>query len=137
MSLSLSGKAAPRKEQPKPPAEDAPVEISSFSAADAAKEAEKDDSPAKDLAAEDTASPGAPVKSEPTAAPKMSMSLGGGKPKHVNPLMKNNPLSKKSEKTVAEPEKKMSNAERIMREEMERKRKADERNGPGGKRQRV
>jgi DNA/RNA-binding protein KIN17 len=36
-----------------------------------------------------------------------------------------------------EPEKKMSNAERIMREEMERKRKAEERGRPDFKKQRI
>lgn len=135
VSLSLSGKAGQKKEQPKEQ-EDAPVEISTFSNADAAERPE--------LAKPDAASTGeaaveppAAAKPTPAAAPKMSMSLGGNKPKPVNPLMKKNPLSKKSEKVVAEPEKKMSNAERIMREEMERKRKADERYGSGGKRQRL
>lgn len=137
LSLSLSGKTAPKKEPPQEQREDAPVEISSFSTADAAKSPEAMESADKDNAAtEEAAGDAAPIKDEPAAPPKMSMSLGGNKPKHVNPLMKN-PLSKKSGKSLAEPEKKMSNAERIMREEMERKRKADERQGPGGKRQRL
>ena len=53
-------------------------------------------------------------------------------------MAKKNPLSKKKDGDASEPEKKMSNAERIMREEMEAKRKAQEpRGGGGGKRMRL
>lgn len=132
VSLSLSGKAPQKKEQPKEQAEDAPVEISTFSRTDAAKsEPAKDGEEVKKDGADAAAA--APVANEGApAAPKMSMSLGGAKSKHINPLMKKNPLSKKADKVFAEPEKRMSNAERIMREEMERKRKAEERFGQGG-----
>ena len=140
VSLSLSGKAPQKKDRPAK-TENESVEISTFSAADAATHAEaalpkRDNEDEEEVEAMENAPSTTQIK---TAAapppPKMSMSLGA-KPKHVNPLMKKNPLSKKSEKVTAEPQKKMSNAERIMKEEMERKRKADERAGPGSKRQR-
>ena len=139
VSLNLSGKAAQKTEQPKQQTEDAPVEISTFSSAGTALKPESavETAAKTDADVEEKDASTAPTDPKPAAAPKMSMSLSGNKPKHVNPLMKKNPLSKKSEKVVAEPEKKMSNAERIMREEMERKRKADERYGSGGKRQRL
>ncbi|KAF2716633.1 hypothetical protein K431DRAFT_278505 [Polychaeton citri CBS 116435] len=70
--------------------------------------------------------------------PKMSLS-GLSKAKPANPLMarSKNPLAAKKSAFAPEPEKKMSNAERIMKEEMERKRAMDERRGQGPKRQRV
>ncbi|KAK0987704.1 hypothetical protein LTR91_009826 [Friedmanniomyces endolithicus] len=115
VSLNLSGKAAHKQEAPPlEEAPDAPVAIETFSALEEAK------APAKD-----------------TPPPKMSISLAGNKPKHSNPLMKKNPLAKKKETPVSALEKKMSNAERIMREELERKRLAEERGHGGGKRQRV
>jgi DNA/RNA-binding protein KIN17 len=115
------------------------VEITTFSAADEPAVAPPDN-PLDDVdvqnAEEDEASP-APVQ----AKPKVSMSLGGSKPKYVNPLMakkSTNPLSNKKEKLApVESEKKMSNAERIMREELERKRKAEERGGPTWKKART
>ncbi|KAF2206344.1 hypothetical protein CERZMDRAFT_53283 [Cercospora zeae-maydis SCOH1-5] len=65
--------------------------------------------------------------------PKMSTSsLAAAKKKNANPLAKKNPFAKKAEVVRAEPEKKMSNAERIMKEELERKRAAEERGGGGG-----
>ena len=140
VSLSLSGKAGPKKEQPKGQAADAPVEISTFSATDTTDKAGSENAdeplPKEEEGAHEDSAAATEAKPAPAAAPKMSMSLSGNKAKHANPLMKKNPLSKKSDKVVAQPEKKMSNAERIMREEMERKRKAEERGG-SGKRQRL
>jgi DNA/RNA-binding protein KIN17 len=140
VSLSLGGKTAQKQaESAKEAAPDAPVEITTFSAADEPAVAPPDN-PLDDVdvqnAEEDEASP-APVQ----AKPKVSMSLGGSKPKYVNPLMakkSTNPLSNKKEKLApVESEKKMSNAERIMREELERKRKAEERGGPTWKKART
>ena len=141
VSLSLGAKAAPKKAEPaKEQAENAPVEISTFSSNTTQTNAEP--SPAKPTTEEEQDNTeDAPPAPAPSAPLKMGISLGGGsKPKPTNPLIKksSNPFSKKKESAVAtaEPEKKMSNAERIMREEMERKRKAEERGG-GFKKQRV
>lgn len=122
LSLSLGAKAAQKKpDQPAETQPDAPVAIESFSAANAEEKA---------AAAPDEA---------PAAPAPVKMSLGGlaGKGKS-NPLMgggKKNALGGKKQE-MAPVEKKMSNAERIMREEMERKRMRDERGG-GGKRQKL
>ncbi|KAG9621072.1 zinc finger protein RTS2, partial [Aureobasidium melanogenum] len=80
----------------------------------------------------------------PTAsstAPKLSLDLGS-KPKRVNVFAaasksKSNPLKDKKPAQVVEEPKKMSAAERIMREEMDRKRMRDERQSGGGKRPRL
>ncbi|KAI4789201.1 zinc finger protein RTS2 [Aureobasidium sp. EXF-8845] len=77
----------------------------------------------------------------PPAAPKLSLDLGS-KPKRVNvfaaaPKSKSNPLKEKKHTQVVEEPKKMSAAERIMREEMDRKRVRDERQSGGGKRPRL
>ncbi|KAK5731810.1 hypothetical protein LTR17_011022 [Elasticomyces elasticus] len=130
VSLSLGGKAAPKQEAP-PAAVDAPVTIDSFSAATHVSEdgpsAEQSTlAPAEDDEGEVDAPPA-------QAPPKTSLSLGA-KPKHTNPLMKKNPLSK-PKVALAAPVKKVSNAERIMKEELERKRIAEQRGG--GKRQRL
>jgi DNA/RNA-binding protein KIN17 len=132
VSLSLGGKASTKK-QPETlstaePASDAPVEITTFSSTT--------DAPAEPA---DTISTSTPQQAEQASGPP-KISLGGSKPKPWNPLMakKSNPLSSKGKGVIApEPEKKMSNAERIMREEMERKRKADERGRPDYKKQRI
>lgn len=153
VSLSLGGKAATKTEEPKEQAPDAPVAIDTFSAAErperaippAEKAQDSDDDDATGLP--DLARKEVPASAEAKEAPtpasatssvtKMSLSLSGNKPKHVNPLMKkSNPLAKKKEMPAVQPEKKMSNAERIMREELERKRVAEERRG-GGKRPRL
>ncbi|KAI5248120.1 zinc finger protein RTS2 [Aureobasidium subglaciale] len=75
------------------------------------------------------------------AAPKLSLDLGS-KPKRVNVFAaasksKSNPLKEKKPANVFEEPKKMSAAERIMREEMDRKRMRDERQSGGGKRPRL
>ncbi|EMC97521.1 hypothetical protein BAUCODRAFT_33235 [Baudoinia panamericana UAMH 10762] len=138
VSLSLGGKVAPRTDNPaKPRAPDAPVAIDVFSAVENPPEpaAAERGTVADDAHNEDEV----PAEEEqpPQAAPKMSLSLSG-KAKQSNPLMKRNPLLGKKDAIVAPAEKKMSNAERIMREELERKRLADERRfGGGGKRQRL
>jgi DNA/RNA-binding protein KIN17 len=138
VSLSLGGKAIARK-QPQPssteePASDAPVEISTFSSVTNAP-AET----ATEAVIDEKSSTSTPQPEQKAAVPP-KISLGGSKSKPSNPLMakKSNPLSSKGKGVVvAEPEKKMSNAERIMREEMERKRKADEKSRPDFKKQRI
>jgi DNA/RNA-binding protein KIN17 len=59
--------------------------------------------------------------------------------KKPNALLGKRPNALAGKKPIAapEPEKKMSNAERIMREEMERKRFRDERGGGNSKRPRL
>jgi len=128
VSLSLGSKAAlKRSSPPKEQAADAPVQIESFSATDTPAEAptERDETKDEEPEAEAEVTP-----------PKMSLSLSG-KPKPSNPLMKKNPFAKKKDTAFAEPEKKMSNAERIMKEELERKRLAEQRGFGGSKRQRL
>ncbi|KAK3048852.1 hypothetical protein LTR09_009747 [Extremus antarcticus] len=138
VSLSLGGKAAAKQaEQPRELAPDAPVEISTFSAADQPALATESAVPERpenaDSDGDDIAAP--PVEDKP----KVSLSLAGNKAKKVNPLMakKSNPLSKKGGAGPPAPEKKMSNAEKIMKEELERKRKTDERGGPAWKKART
>jgi len=133
VSLNLSGKAAHKQEAPPlEEAPDAPVAIETFSALEEASRSAE--TPGAHVNDDDDAE--APAKDTPP--PKMSISLAGNKPKHSNPLMRKNPLAKKKESPVSAPEKKMSNAERIMREELERKRLSEQRgHGGGGKRQRV
>ena len=128
LSLNIGHKAAskPAEHQQAP---DAAVEISTFSTADSAAESVANNDP-RDRDGNEAST----QKPSEEAPPKMSMALGAAKAKPVNPLMKKNPLSKRSETAFAEPQKKMSNAERIMKEELERKRRAEERGG-GGKRQ--
>ncbi|KAK5722566.1 hypothetical protein LTR15_005797 [Elasticomyces elasticus] len=130
VSLSLGGKATPKQEAP-PTAVDAPVTIDTFSATthfskDGPSAEQSTPAPVEDDE-EDVDAPAA------KAPPKMSLSLGA-KPKHTNPLMKKDPLAK-PKIAVAAPVKKVSNAERIMKEELERKRLAEQRGG--GKRQRL
>lgn len=83
----------------------------------------------------DTEAPGAaPVT---IAAPKLSLNMAP-KPKRVNVFSsKHNPLKEKKAAPVVEEPKKMSAAERIMREEMERKRMRDERGSGSSKRPRL
>ncbi|EON66012.1 hypothetical protein W97_05255 [Coniosporium apollinis CBS 100218] len=69
----------------------------------------------------------APASAAP--AVKMSLNMGAAKPKNVFAAAKKNPLAAKKA-FVKEPPKKMSEAERIMKEEIERKR-AREAAGPG------
>src|ERR1700760_3971209 len=78
--------------------------------------------------------PGATI----AAQPKVKLSLGSGpsKPKNVFAAAKKNPLAGKKS-SVIEPPKKMSEAERIMREELERKRRLEEQGGHGGKKVRI
>nr|POE56686.1 kin17-like protein [Quercus suber] len=76
------------------------------------------------------------TKHNPTT--RMSFSLGEGvQSKTRNPLLAKpkNPL--KANRVFAAPEKKVSNTERIMREELERKRAFEARTQGGGKRQRL
>ena len=128
LSLSLGAKTAQKPPEPaKEPQPDAPIAIDTFSAQDSAATplpGEKD-------AASETPAPA------PTAPPKIS--LGGLMGKKPNALLGKRPNALAGKKPIAapEPEKKMSNAERIMREEMERKRLRDERGGGNGKRQRL
>lgn len=73
--------------------------------------------------------------------PKLSLDLGS-KPKRINVFAaasksKSNPLKEKKPAQVIEEPKKMSAAERIMREELDRKRMRDDRQSGGGKRPRL
>jgi DNA/RNA-binding protein KIN17 len=128
LSLSLGAKAAQKPSEPaKEPEPDAPVAIDTFSAQDSASTPLTDN---KDTPAETPApAPTAPAK----------ISLGGLMGKKPNALLGKRPNALAGKKAIAapEPEKKMSNAERIMREEMERKRFRDDRGGGNGKRQRL
>ncbi|KAB2576537.1 Zinc finger C2H2-type protein [Lasiodiplodia theobromae] len=97
--------------------------------------------PAADAQVEATEDPAQAAEKEsdaaaPAAKPAFSMGLGNSKPKNVFSSKKNPLASKKV--VVKEQPKKMSEAERIMREEMERKR-LREGGGPAGgaKRQRI
>jgi DNA/RNA-binding protein KIN17 len=136
VSLSLSLKSAPKQEvQSKEQTANAPVQIETFSAAEQAQlstaEADKPQTQHDDEAEELVKAPAVAV------APKVSLSLAA-KAKNTNPLMKKNPFDKKKDVVVAAPPKKMSNAERIMKEELERKRQAEQRGfGGGGKRPRL
>ncbi|KAK4543163.1 hypothetical protein LTR36_005941 [Oleoguttula mirabilis] len=145
VSLSLGSKAAPKQATtPQELAADAPVHIESFSAADIMSKPEQNTGKKASAPADDDEEdaedpkPSAPARkatqSEAQPSAKVSLSLSGGKPKHSNPLMKRNPLSKKKDSAVAAPEKKMSNAERIMKDEMERKRVGEQRGYGGAKR---
>lgn len=131
LSFSLGAKAAQKPAEPaKEPQADAPVSIDTFSAQDSTPAVQSGESsiPSQPAAAPEPAH---------TAPPKIS--LGGLAGKKSNPLMgkKPNALAGKRPVAAPEPEKKMSNAEKIMREEMERKRFRDERGGGGNKRQRM
>lgn len=128
VSVSLKAKGAVKPTTTEAPAEDAPIAIESFSTVKQLGERPAADTAEvpKQPAAEEPAKPEAPVK--------MSLSLAKKKP--VNPLAKKNPFAKKKDAFVPEPEKKMSNAERIMKEELERKRAIEERGNGGAKRPR-
>jgi DNA/RNA-binding protein KIN17 len=140
ISMSLGGSKATTKRTTnvRDAAADAAVEISTFSSTDAGKQQPASipaDANKKDYDEDEPAAAASAV-----STPKVSLSLGTKK-KHVNPLMakkRSDPLSKKSSAPAPMiSEKKMSNAERIMLEEIERKRKVDERAAGGGKRQRI
>lgn len=131
LSLSLGAKTAQKATEPaKEPEPDAPVAIDTFSTQDSTAE------PATDAKDTPSQAPTAPSPA-PTTAPKIS--LGGLMGKKPNALLGKRPnaLAGKKPAAAPEPEKKMSNAERIMREEMERKRFRDDRGGGSGKRQRL
>lgn len=129
VSVSLKAKGPVKRATSEPPAEDAPVAIDTFSTVEQpAEKATATEAPqeSQQPAEEDSEKPEAPVK--------MSLSLAKKKP--ANPLAKKNPFAKKKDAFAPEPEKKMSNAERIMKEELERKRGAEERGHGGSKRPR-
>jgi DNA/RNA-binding protein KIN17 len=67
----------------------------------------------------DASTPAAETTETPTLAPKISMSLGAKKPQNVfAAALKKNPLAAKKGPVMVQP-KKMSEAERIMKAEME------------------
>ncbi|SMQ53334.1 unnamed protein product [Zymoseptoria tritici ST99CH_3D7] len=138
VSLSLKAKApAKTTAQTEEPVEGAAVAIETFSSTEPPieKPSEQSENADKTEKAEEESKADA---AEPAAAApaKVSLSLAKkGKP--INPLAKKNPFAKKKEVFAPEPEKKMSNLERIMKEDLERKRLADERGHGGGKRQRL
>lgn len=128
VKVSLSLKCAKGLEKKKAasddhqqPLEGVPVAIETFSTAD------------MEVKAEDKQEAPSPPPPAPAAA-QVSLALASKK-KNINPLAKKNPFAKKTDVVRAEPEKRMSNAERIMKEELERKRLAEER-GHSSKRQR-
>ncbi|KAH9828299.1 hypothetical protein Tdes44962_MAKER02464 [Teratosphaeria destructans] len=125
VSLSLGVKTAPKQDAAQQKSGEAPIEIESFSAADS--KAESQPKPPKPAEQDDDEQQEAPMKD---AAPKIGLSLAA-KSKASNPMMKKNPFAKKGGVVVPPVEKRMSNAERIMKEEMERKRLGDQR-GFGG-----
>ncbi|KAF2773524.1 hypothetical protein EJ03DRAFT_323477 [Teratosphaeria nubilosa] len=131
VSLSLGVKTAPKQDAAKQQSGEAPIEIESFSAADSKAESKSESTkPAEQDDEEEPAS-------TKEAAPKIGLSLAA-KSKAGNPMMKKNPFAKKGGVVVPPMEKKMSNAERIMKEEIERKRLGDQRGfGGGSKRQRL
>lgn len=143
VSLSLGsakGQSKQQQQSPKEQAEDAPVEITTFSSS--TNKPTPPPAPAQqndDIADDETDIP-APQETQQPQKSSLSLSAAVTKPKPINPLMakKSNPLSSSKKKDLAppEPEKKMTNAERIMREEMEAKRKAQER-FEGRKKQRI
>ncbi|KAK4501648.1 hypothetical protein PRZ48_007457 [Zasmidium cellare] len=129
--FSLKAKAPAKKQDtPEETPEGQPVAIETFSSTDKPTSPPKPASPPKDPEEDDL-----PSKPEAPAPAKVSLSLGL-KAKNSNPLAKKNPLAKAKPAAVIEPEKKLSNMERIMKEEMERKRLAEQRGG-GGKRPRL
>lgn len=128
------------------PVDDAPPVKVSFALGGGSKQSKPppppNDAPAQpqpsDVAANDTTTAAsdnaiAPVEASAATVPatKISFGLGGAKPK-VSPFAKKDPFAKQKVRTPAVPEKKMSNAERIMREEIERKRQRDERGSNNG-----
>lgn len=129
-SLKAKAPAKPTDEQKEE--ESAPVAIDTFSFADKPSEPRKESPPKDD---EDEQQPESSSRPDAAAGPG-KISLEGLKKKPTNPLAKKNPFAKPKPAAVVEPEKKMSNAERIMKEEMERKRLAEQR-GHGYKRQRL
>jgi DNA/RNA-binding protein KIN17 len=126
IKLNLFGKkpASPPDESPKP-------ESSSDSQALALPTSEvgAESNPTTDKA------DGQATVTKPSAPVKLAFGTGPSKPKNVFASAgKKNPLASKKS-AVPEPAKKMSEAERIMKLELERKRQAEERGG-GNKRQR-
>ena len=144
VSLSLGARVAPKqKSLSDGEAVNLAVPIESFSTADMKSKmdtgAVEDSTPTNDDDDAANALVKETTQSHVAQPAKMSLSLSGAKAKPVNPLMKRNPLSKKKDAASAAPEKRMSNAERIMKEELERKRVAEQRTsyGSGGKRPRL
>lgn len=128
VSVSLKAKGAAKPTTTEAPAEDAPVAIDTFSTVE---------QPVEQSALEirqESQTPAVQDLEKAEAPVRMSLSLAKKKP--VNPLAKKNPFAKKKDAFAPEPEKKMSNAERIMKEELERKRAAEERGHGGSKRPR-
>ena len=128
IKLNMSMKPAPSK-APSPPTSDpimTAVPVSSVSS---------------DLDAS-TSEPALTKPPSPSAAAeqpaKVSLKMGSNKPKNVFAAAKKNALGG-SKGSIKEPPKKMSEAERIMKEELERKRLHESRGGPQGsfKRQKV
>nr|POE90356.1 kin17-like protein [Quercus suber] len=134
VSLSFAGKVASKPLVPPNSADVAEaVPIETFSAADQSLPVAEKSSTEPVRANEDEEE-----RREVDPAPKMSFSLNeSSKPKMRNPLLARpkNPL--KGDRSFALPEKKMSNTERIMREELERKRAANMHGQGGAKRQRL
>ena len=139
VSLSLKGaKGVEKKKEAEneQPIEGVPVAIDTFStnAEASTNAAEVKPEPEANANNGETNGDIRPEAESPAPPAKVSLSLAAKK-KNLNPLAKKNPFAKKTDVVRAEPEKKMSNAERIMKEELERKKRFAEQGG-GGKRQR-
>lgn len=113
VSLKLGFKTAPKAATP--PQETGLIDLSDLKAAEA--------EPTQDAATATDISDDAPA--EPVAVPKMSLSLGAKS--KGNALNRKNPLAKKRVFAPEAEERPVSNAERIMKEELERKKNADSR----------
>ncbi|PWY85027.1 hypothetical protein BO70DRAFT_361404, partial [Aspergillus heteromorphus CBS 117.55] len=104
------------------------------------KPAEEKDSGASATPETSAADSPAPVQPAPAAAPKLSLSFGNNKPKNVfSAAAKKNPLAGKKGPVMEQP-KKMTEQERIMKQEMEameRKRMRGPTGFPNAKRPRV
>lgn len=120
IKLSFAAKPAVKIEEVKPISESPPASANSEQIIKEEEDASKDAESSNAAVA------------EPTQAPaKVSMKMGmSGKPKNVFAAAKKNALGGKKSMKIEEP-KKMSEAERIMREEMERNGKRGF-SGPGG-----
>ena len=123
VSLSLKGaKGVEKKKEAEneQPIEGVPVAIDTFStnAEASTNAAEVKPEPEANANNGETNGDIRPEAESPAPPAKVSLSLAAKK-KNLNPLAKKNPFAKKTDVVRAEPEKKMSNAERIMKEEIE------------------
>ncbi|PQE16644.1 zinc finger RTS2 protein [Rutstroemia sp. NJR-2017a BBW] len=136
IKLSFGAKAAaPKAELADGNKGDATAEKKDAPSVDTGNETPKAAEVLKDDQAEPKKSP-APEPAPAPAPAKISMKMAPGKPKNVFAAAKKNALGGKKASVIEQP-KKMSEAERIMKEEIERKRSREQSHGgPSQKRQR-